>query len=153
MENSPYRTQQLRHFQHNHPQQLDKMSMIAMATPTPHAPFRREFWDEARASSDYNQSRPRSDVDRIALPSIRQVILNNKKTSTVLVPISKTGNPELTAMIGYSWVTTTNHFSGSFLKNSCFCHLTSSISTRSTDPRICTLAKLKQAEACINGGW
>lgn len=49
--------------------------MIAMATPTPHAPFRRDYWDEARASSDYATSRPRSDADRVALPSIRQVNL------------------------------------------------------------------------------
>lgn len=48
------------------------MSMIAMVTPTPHAPFRRDFWDEGR-STDYTSSRPRSDADRIALPSIRQV--------------------------------------------------------------------------------
>lgn len=50
------------------------MSMIAMVTPTPHAPFRRDFWDEGR-STDYTSSRPRSDADRIALPSIRQVNL------------------------------------------------------------------------------
>ncbi|KAL1866223.1 homeodomain superfamily [Diaporthe australafricana] len=45
--------------------------MIAMVTPTPHAPFRRDYWDEGR-STDYASSRPRSDADRIALPSIRQ---------------------------------------------------------------------------------
>lgn len=57
------------------------MSMIAMVTPTPHAPFRRDFWDEGR-STDYTSSRPRSDADRVALPSIRQV---NPASSPVLV--------------------------------------------------------------------
>lgn len=58
----------------NQPEQPPTMSMIAMVTPTPHAPFRRDFWDEGR-STDYASSRPRSDADRIALPSIRQVNL------------------------------------------------------------------------------
>lgn len=72
MENSPRGTES-KDFSHSQPEHIPKMSMIAMATPTPHAPFRRDFWDEAR-STDYALSRPRSDADRIALPSIRQVI-------------------------------------------------------------------------------
>lgn len=56
----------------SHSEQPPKMSMIAMATPSPHAPFRRDFWDDGR-SMDYAPSRPRSDADGIALPSIRQV--------------------------------------------------------------------------------
>ncbi|KAK0629746.1 homeobox KN domain-containing protein [Bombardia bombarda] len=50
------------------------MSMIAMAHPTPHSAFKRELaWDENR-HSDYAPSRPRGDTERIALPSIRQII-------------------------------------------------------------------------------
>ncbi|KAK0622854.1 hypothetical protein B0T14DRAFT_494426 [Immersiella caudata] len=50
------------------------MSMIAMAQPTPHSAFRREFaWDESR-HNDYASSRRPSDHERIALPSIRQAI-------------------------------------------------------------------------------
>ncbi|KAH8895002.1 hypothetical protein GQ53DRAFT_73409 [Thozetella sp. PMI_491] len=56
----PKQTQTIKH----------KMSILAMAQPTPHAPFRRDYvWDDSR-QSDY-ASRPRSE-DRIALPSIRQ---------------------------------------------------------------------------------
>lgn len=72
MEDSPRGTES-HDFSHNHPDQKPKMSMLAMATPTPHAPFRREYWDEARPT-EYGPSRPRSDAERVALPSIRQVI-------------------------------------------------------------------------------
>ncbi len=48
-----------------------KMSILAMAHPTLHAPFKRDYaWEDSR-QSEY-ASRPRSE-DRIALPSIRQV--------------------------------------------------------------------------------
>lgn len=73
MENSPRGTES-KDFSLNHLARNSKMSMIAMATPTPHAPFRRDYWDEARAT-EYAPSRPRSDADRVALPSIRQVNL------------------------------------------------------------------------------
>lgn len=75
MENSPPGTENQDISQGQQAAQNYKMSMIAMATPTPHAPFRRDFWDETR-SADYAPSRPRSDTDRIALPSIRQVNLH-----------------------------------------------------------------------------
>lgn len=71
MENSPQGTES-NDSSHQHPNQIPKMSMLAMATPTPHAPFRRGYWDEARAI-EYAPSRPRADADRVALPSIRQV--------------------------------------------------------------------------------
>lgn len=49
-----------------------KMSMLAMA-PAPHLPFKRDFpWDDERPSA-FGSSRPRSEPERIALPSIRQV--------------------------------------------------------------------------------
>lgn len=58
---------------HGQPRQESTMSMIAMAQPTPHSAFKREFaWDESR-HSDYASSRRPSDHERIALPSIRQV--------------------------------------------------------------------------------
>lgn len=50
------------------------MSTLAMAAPSPHAPFKKEYfsnWDDRR-QADYAPSRPRSDPERIALPSIRQ---------------------------------------------------------------------------------
>lgn len=82
MENSP-RGIENQDFSHEQPDQNNKMSMIAMATPTPHAPFRRDFWDEAR-STDYAPSRPRFENDRIALPSIRQVTFMHTRTRKAL---------------------------------------------------------------------
>ncbi|KAK0645865.1 hypothetical protein B0T16DRAFT_428843 [Cercophora newfieldiana] len=50
------------------------MSMIAMAQPTPHSAFKREFaWDESR-HSDYSSLRRPSCQERIALPPIRLAI-------------------------------------------------------------------------------
>ncbi|POR35153.1 Homeobox protein PKNOX1 [Tolypocladium paradoxum] len=47
------------------------MSILTMATPSPHPIFRNEYpWDAARPSSDY--SRPRTENKTVALPSIRQ---------------------------------------------------------------------------------
>ncbi|KAK4448605.1 hypothetical protein QBC34DRAFT_111523 [Podospora aff. communis PSN243] len=59
---------------HGQPRQDSTMSMIAMAQPTPHSAFKREFaWDESR-HNDYASSRRPNDHERIALPSIRQVL-------------------------------------------------------------------------------
>jgi len=53
-------------------QQPSKMSMLAMVGPPPHAPFRRDYaWEETRPM-DVITNRPRTDTERIALPSIRQ---------------------------------------------------------------------------------
>ncbi|CAN8096522.1 unnamed protein product [Discula destructiva] len=67
------------------------MSMIAMATPTPHAHFRRDYWDEARAT-EYAPSRPRSDADRVALPSIRQIIPNFPELQLRIAPQAQDGS-------------------------------------------------------------
>ncbi len=50
------------------------MSMLAMITPTPHdAAMRHYSWNDPR-SRDHVLSRPRTEPDKIALPSIRQVV-------------------------------------------------------------------------------
>ncbi|KAL8294300.1 hypothetical protein RB597_007974 [Gaeumannomyces tritici] len=67
-------SQRSRTTQDRHQGDQSKMSMIAMAAPAPHAPFKREYfssWDDHR-QTDYASSRPRSEPERIALPSIRQ---------------------------------------------------------------------------------
>lgn len=51
------------------------MSMIAMAQPASHSAFKREFaWDENRQLDHVYNSRRAGDTERIALPSIRQMI-------------------------------------------------------------------------------
>ncbi|TLD33360.1 hypothetical protein PspLS_00368 [Pyricularia sp. CBS 133598] len=80
------------------------MSTLAMAAPSPHAPFKKEYfsnWDDRR-QADYAPSRPRSDPERIALPSIRQafpdllrlrVIPQDGQTSTPSSTTSPTAGP------------------------------------------------------------
>ncbi|KAJ2893137.1 homeobox domain-containing protein [Zalerion maritima] len=72
--------------------QGNKMSIVAMAAPSPHAAFRGEFvWDERSRPIEYSSpsSRPRTEPERIALPSIRQVL-----ESTRLPPLGPpTTNP------------------------------------------------------------
>ncbi|KAF6844587.1 homeodomain-containing protein [Colletotrichum musicola] len=50
------------------------MSMLAMAAPSPHSAFKSYPWDGGRSSSTDYSSRPRTEPERIALPSIRQAI-------------------------------------------------------------------------------
>lgn len=58
-----------------------KMSMIAMAQPVPHSAFKREFaWDESSQSDHVCSSRPRSGLEKVSLPSIREVRLDINPT-------------------------------------------------------------------------
>lgn len=118
------------------------MSMIAMVTPTPHAPFRRDYWDEGR-STDYSSSRPRSDADRVALPSIRQVI------SDILS--FKLSRNSLTTATGLPRAATPDPTTGRRREDAIISHFANWTCNRSDDTaRICALAQLKQAEAPVN---
>jgi len=56
------------------PNEPAKMSMLAMVTTTPPSLFRPDYaWDNAR-SAEMASARPRTGPERIALPSIRQVV-------------------------------------------------------------------------------
>ena len=97
MEDSPSRTEQSNRAQAQS-LQSSKMSMLAMVTPSPHAPFRREYsWDESR-SADMASSRPRTEPERIALPSIRQVFeCYGKSFSCSMINHSNVGVPRAPA--------------------------------------------------------
>ncbi len=50
-----------------------KMSILAMSQPPTHAAFKRHYgWEDSNRHSDF-ASRPRTEPEKIALPSIRQV--------------------------------------------------------------------------------
>ena len=50
-----------------------KMSILAMSQPPTHAAFKRHYgWEDSNRHSDFT-SRPRTEPEKIALPSIRQV--------------------------------------------------------------------------------
>ncbi|PNY23463.1 Homeobox protein PKNOX1 [Tolypocladium capitatum] len=71
MDNSPTRHPDFNRNSQQNPTQQRNMSILTMATPSPHPIFRNEYpWDAARPSSDY--SRPRAENRTVALPSIRQ---------------------------------------------------------------------------------
>lgn len=91
MEYSPPRTEDSVHGQlRDH----HKMSMIAMAQPTPHAAFKREFaWDESR-HSEYAPSWKASDTElpsiRLAIPELQLRVLPQ---DTAARPHSSTTSP------------------------------------------------------------
>ncbi|WDK15392.1 homeobox domain-containing protein [Colletotrichum graminicola] len=81
------------------------MSMLAMAAPSPHSAFKQYPWDGGRSTSDY--SRPRTETERIALPSIRQAIpelhlrLQPQESST-----TRTTSSNTSPTVGYAGVMT-----------------------------------------------
>ncbi|KAK2050819.1 homeobox domain-containing protein [Colletotrichum somersetense] len=76
-----------------------------MAAPSPHSAFKQYPWDGGRSASDY--SRPRTETERIALPSIRQAIpelhlrLQPQEAST-----TRTTSSNTSPTVGYAGVMT-----------------------------------------------
>jgi hypothetical protein len=116
-----------------------KMSMLTMAAPSHHAAFKRDYpWDGSRPS-EYS-SRPRTGPERVALPSIRQVLEDSAWTNSTdlmrLAGIPRTPSPHPTRCLGEDAIL--YHVTNCWL---CWCD----------DPaRICSLAEFEQATAVID---
>ncbi|KAK2003415.1 homeobox domain-containing protein [Colletotrichum falcatum] len=80
------------------------MSMLAMAAPSPHSAFKQYPWDGGRSTSDY--SRPRTDNERIALPSIRQAIPELHLRLQPQESTTRTTSSNTSPTVGYAGVMT-----------------------------------------------